>query len=299
MLDETDATRDTGTMIGRMLIFGMGYTASHLAACLRAEGWQVQGTSRQIKAGTLAFDDTAGVALAIAQATHVLSSVPPDKEGRDPVLSIYGDALRKASPHWMGYFSSTGVYGDTNGAWVDESAAIGRGRRTARADADFQWQALSADARIFRLPGIYGPGRSALERVRSGTAHRIIAPEQVFSRIHVDDIVSGVRASFARPAGVYNLADDRPCDQNQVITAASALLGIAPPPLITMEAAQLSPMVRAFYSENRRVANGKAKRLLGWKPVYPDYRAGLVDCMATNSPAITNTAPEMAKDVQR
>jgi nucleoside-diphosphate-sugar epimerase len=133
--------------------------------------------------------------------------------------------------------------------------------------------------RRFRLPGIYGPGRSALDRVREGRAHRIALPGQVFSRVHVDDIVAGVIASFDGPAGVYNLADDLPCSQNRVIEAACDLLGAAWPPLQTMEEAQLSPMARGFYAENRRVANGRAKRLLGWLPRYPTYVEGLRACL--------------------
>ncbi len=299
MLDVGGISGDRGAMTGRMLIFGMGYSASHLAEHLRGIGWKVFGTRRQAGPGLLAFDDTASVIHAISDATHILSSVPPAPDGSDPVLSTYGDDLSKAAAQWIGYLSSTGVYGDTGGAWVDETAPIGGGRRTARADADLAWQALRSDVRVFRLPGIYGPRRSALERVSAGAAHRIIAPGQVFSRVHVSDIASGICASFAGSPGIYNLADDYPCDQNQVIETASALLGIAPPALETMEAAQLSPMARAFYAENRRVANNKAKRVLGWKPAFANYRAGLADCIATSNPAITSTAPATASAVQR
>jgi nucleoside-diphosphate-sugar epimerase len=196
------------------------------------------------------------------------------------VLARYGDALKA---RWLGYLSSTGVYGDTGGAWVDESAPTlldqaGTGRRTARAEADAAW--LSLGARVFRLPGIYGPGRNALERVREGRAHRIDLPGQVFSRVHVEDIAAGVLAAFQAPPGAYNLADDLPASQNAVIEEASRLLGQAPPPLLSLEEANLSPPARAFYGENRRVANGKAKRVLGWGPRYPDYRAGLLACLA-------------------
>ena len=156
----------------------------------------------------------------------MISSVPPGGEGEDPVLSHYGDAL---SGKWLGYLSSTGVYGDTGGAWVDETAPIGIGRRTARAESDREW--LARGARVLRLPGIYGPGRSALDRVRAGTARRIDLAGQVFSRIHVDDIVSGMVAALAGPEGAYNLADDLPCSQNAVIEEACRLLGAAPPPL--------------------------------------------------------------------
>jgi nucleoside-diphosphate-sugar epimerase len=262
----------------RMLIFGLGYTAARLAERLRDRGWLVEATGSK---GTLEFGDTGEVLRAIGRATHILSSVPPDpKTGADPVLACHGAALASSDAAWIGYLSSTGVYGDTGGAWVDESAAVGTGRRQARAEADRAWQALGGAARVFRLPGIYGPGRSALDRVREGRAHRIDLPDQVFSRVHVDDIVSGVIASFEGPPGVYNLADDAPCHQNRVIEAAAAMLGVAPPPLLSLNDAGLAPQARAFYAENRRVANGKAKRLLGWRPVYADYRAGLRACLA-------------------
>ena len=251
----------------QMLIFGLGYTAKALTARLRSAGWTIRATGRD---GDLDFADSAGVESALAGSSHVLSSVPPDSGARDPVLEDYGGALEGK---WLGYFSSTGVYGDTRGAWVDESAQIGTGRRTARAVADRAWQA--AGAHVFRLPGIYGPGRSPLDRVASGAAHRIDLPDQVFSRVHVEDIVSGVIAGFAAPAGIYNLADDLPASQNAVIEEACRLLDREPPPLLSLDQANLSPMARAFYAENRRVANGKAKRVLGWKPAWPTYVEGL------------------------
>ena len=244
-----------------LFIFGLGYTASRLAARLRAEGWRVTGTGR---AGDVAFDDPAAVLPGLAGATHLLSSVPP-KEERDPVLAAYGEAIRDFGG-WRGYLSSTGVYGDSGGAWVDESAPIGAGRRTARAEADAAWQALGA---------------------------------HVFRRIHVDDIGSGVIAGFGAPPGAYNLADDLPCAQNQVIEHAAMLLGVAPPPLLAIDDAGLSPGARAFYSENRRVANGKAKRVLGWRPAFPDYRAGLGALSANNSPTSASAQPAMASGDQR
>lgn len=281
-----------------LFIFGMGYTASHIAARLRADGWTVIGTKRRAGRDTIQFEDADAVRRAIASATHILSSVPPFGT-IDPVMVHYADLLRAAPARWIGYISSTGVYGDTGGAWVDESAPVGSGRRTARAEADLAWQALREDVRIFRLPGIYGPGRSALERVAEGKAHRIALPDQVFSRVHVDDIVSGIIAGFDGPPGLYNLADDAPCGQNDVIAYAAALLGMAPPPIQTMDEAGLSPMARGFYAENRRVANGKAKRLLGWTPAYPDYRIGLRALKAITSPVIASTAPRIASVDQR
>jgi nucleoside-diphosphate-sugar epimerase len=248
-----------------LFIFGLGYTAGVIARELRQLGWTVAGTG----GGAMPFDDETQVRASLTGASHVLSSVPP-AEGLDPVLDRYGDALKHG---WLGYLSSTGVYGDTGGAWIDESAPTGGGRRSARAEADAEW--LRRGARVFRLPGIYGPSRSALDRVREGKAHRIDLPGQVFSRVHVEDIASGVIAALEAPAGAYNLADDLPCSQNAVIEEACRLAGVPQPPLLSLGEAGLSPAARAFYAENRRVANGKAKRVLGWRPRYPTYREGL------------------------
>ncbi|NIJ15832.1 SDR family NAD(P)-dependent oxidoreductase [Sphingobium vermicomposti] len=260
-----------------MLIIGMGYTGSRLATRLGSEGWQVTGVRRAADGETIAFDDEKAVREAVKQATHILSSAPPEGDF-DPVLVRYGAAIAAAPALWSGYLSSTGVYGDAAGAWVDENSPVGSGRRGSRVQADADWGALRPDMRRFRLPGIYGPGRSALDRVRDGRAHRIDLPGQIFSRAHVDDIVQGIIASFNGPPGVYNLADDLPCAQNRLIEAACAMLGEPLPPLLTLEEAQLSPMARSFYAENRRVANGRAKRLLGWAPRYPTYREGLAAC---------------------
>ncbi|CCW18227.1 Nucleoside-diphosphate-sugar epimerases [Sphingobium indicum BiD32] len=264
-----------------MLILGLGYTASRLADRLRADGWHITATRRSPDATALAFDDEPAVRAAIASTTHILSSVPPETEV-DPVLVRYGPAIAAAPARWIGYLSSTGVYGDTRGAWVDEGGPVGTGRRAARADAELAWGALRDNVHRFRLPGIYGPGRSALDRVRAGKAHRIDLPDQIFSRVHVDDIIAGIIASFDGPPGVYNLADDLPCAQNRVIEAACDLLGLPHPPLLSLEQAALSPMARAFYAENRRVANGRAKRLLGWSPRYPTYAQGLAACALTD-----------------
>lgn len=255
----------------RFFIFGLGYSASRIARLLEADGWEIVSTGSE---GTLSFEDEGTVRMALADASHVLSSVPPGGDGVDPVLERYGDAL---DGKWLGYLSSTGVYGDTGGAWVDETAATGTGRRTARSECDAAW--LERSAHVFRLPGIYGPGRSALDRVRAGQAHRIEIPSQVFSRIHVEDIASGVLAALGAPPGTYNLSDDLPANQNAVIEEACRLLGLAPPPLQSLEEANLSPMARSFYSENRRVANGKAKRVLGWRPRFPTFREGLRACL--------------------
>ncbi len=259
----------------RVLIFGMGYTASRLAHRLRALGYEVIGTRREAGDGALAFDDRPSVLAALESASHVLSSVPPASDDSEPVLEQYGEAIRAASLQWCGYLSATGVYGDVDGAWVDESAPTGSGRRKARSKADQRWQRLREDVHVLRLPGIYGPGRSPLTRVRSGKARRVNMPGQVFSRIHVDDIVSAAIASFDGPAGVYNISDDLPAPQHEVIAHAARLLGMDVPPLLSLEEANLSQAALGFYEENRRVANGKTKRLLGWQPQYPDYKAGL------------------------
>lgn len=278
--------------MARLLVFGLGYTAAHLATRLRGEGWHVVGTTRDARDGTIRFDDRARVAAEIAAATHMLSSVPP-ADGADPVLAAYGAALAR-SARWIGYLSSTGVYGDAAGGWVDEATPIA-GRRPARNAADRDWLAIGA--RVFRLPGIYGPARSPLERVRDGQAHRVDVPGQVFSRVHVDDIARGVIAGFAAPAGAYNLADDRPCSQNEVVAFAAALLGLPAPPFVALDT--LTPMGRSFYGENRRVATGKAARVLGWRPRYADYRAGLRALSATTSPTPVSTAPATASGDQR
>jgi len=263
--------------MGHLLIFGLGYTAGRIAAAMRARGWRVSATG---SAGDIAFADRDAVLAALDQSTHVVSSVPPERAGGDPVLEHYGDALAVRA---LFYLSSTGVYGDRAGAWVDEAtptiAQSGEGRRNARAEADLAW--LDLGARVFRLPGIYGPGRSALDRAREGKARRIDLAGQVFSRVHVDDIASGVVAALMQdaPAGAYNLADDYPCSGNEVTEHACRLLGLPLPPLESLEDANLSDMARGFYMENRRVANGKAKRVLGWTPKYPTYVEGLAELL--------------------
>ncbi len=261
-----------------LLIFGLGYTTARLADRLRVKGWQVTATRRRADGAVLAFDSDA-VAAAIGAATHILSSVPPADDA-DPVLIRYSARLATAPAHWIGYLSSTGVYGDASGAWVDEASPVGAGRRSARVAADLAWQALRNDVRVFRLPGIYGPGRSAIDRVRGGTAQRIDAPGHRFSRIHVDDIGRCVAASFDRGGpGVFNVADAEPAPGATVIEYACDLLGVAYPPLEALATATLSPMARGFYAESRQVAAGKIGRELGVTLAYPDYRRGLRACL--------------------
>jgi len=279
----------------RLFVFGLGYSAMTLARRLHvAGGWTIAGTRRSeagleelVQAGIEAYRfagdaplDDAGRA-ALADATHVLSSVPPHEDG-DPVLRLHGDALAKSAALWIGYLSTTGVYGDTGGGWVDESAPVRpsgpRGAR--RAAAEREWLGLrggSAPVHIFRIAGIYGPGRNALAQLRAGMARRTEKPGHLFSRIHVEDIAAVLAASMAHPnpGAVYNLCDDRPAPGPDVVTFAAGLLGVDPPPLIPFEQAELSAMAASFYADNRRVRNDRIKQELGVTLAYPDYEAGL------------------------
>jgi nucleoside-diphosphate-sugar epimerase len=283
-----------------LFCFGLGYTASALARALTEQGWRVTGTCREASHAAEAerqgleiviFDRTHPIAdfdRRLAAATHLLSSVPPDDKG-DPVLDAHGPAIARAAARlqWIGYLSTTGVYGDRNGGWVDESSALTpsgeRGRR--RLAAETAWRALPQPAHLFRLAGIYGPGRSALDTVRSGKAKRIVKPGQVFSRIHVDDIVRVLLASIARPdpGAAYNVCDDDAADPAEVIAYACKLLNIVPPPEVPFASAELSAMARSFYDDNKRVRNDRIKRELGVVLKYPDYRAGLGALLAAES----------------
>ena len=261
-----------------LLVLGLGYTAAHFATAFRAAGGSVTAVRSRAAPGVLTLEspELPGV---IATATHILSSVPPARSGEDPVLVAHGAALAAATAGWVGYLSSTGVYGDAGGAWVDESSPL-RGRRSGRLAADLDWQALHPQSRVFRLPGIYGPGRSALDRLRAGPVARVDLPGHVFSRVHVDDITGAMMASLDRGApGVYNLADDDPAPGEEVTAFAARLIGAPMPPLQALDDAALSPMGRAFYAECRRVANGKMTRDLGYALRYPDYSSGLRACL--------------------
>ncbi|MEJ0072191.1 MAG: SDR family oxidoreductase [Pseudomonadota bacterium] len=271
-----------------LFCFGLGFSGLALATRLRAQGWRVSGTTRSPdKAQALTARGIPTRAFArgrpldprdLAAATHILSTVPPDDDG-DPVLDAHGAALARLRPDWVGYLSTTGVYGDRAGGWVDEDAELApvgaRGRRRVAAEAG--WRALGLPLHIFRLAGIYGPGRNALDTVRAGRAQRIVKPGQVFSRIHVDDIVAVLEASIAQPraGAIYNVCDDDPAPPQDVIAHACRLLGRAPPPEIAFEQAELSSMARSFYDESKRVSNRRIKTELGVRLRYPDYRAGL------------------------
>ncbi len=262
----------------QLLVLGLGYTAARFASAFAARGGSVTAVRSRPGPGVLTLD-SAELPAAIAAATHILSSVPPDESGADPVLAAHGAALAAAPARWLGYLSSTGVYGDAGGAWVDEGSPL-RGRRSGRLAADEAWQALHAESRVFRLPGIYGPGRNALDRLRAGPVARIALPGHVFSRVHVDDITGAMLASLEHgDPGVYNLSDDEPAPGEAVTAYAARLLGLEPAPLQGLDEARLSPMGRAFYGECRRVANGKMTRDLRYELRYPDYRAGLAACL--------------------
>lgn len=273
----------------RLLIFGQGFTGNRLAAACRKDGWRVTGTGREAREGVLPFERGRPLPLpALAGVTHVVASIPPDEAG-DPVLDLHGEALSMLpSLEWVGYLSTTGVYGDHGGDWVDEDSetrpkAARSKRRLAAERAWLNWGERHGKAvQIFRLAGIYGPGRSPLDRVRSGRAQRIIKPGHLFGRIHVDDIVSVVRAGMAKPnAGpVFNVADDEPAEPAAVLTYAAELLGIEPPPAVPFEEADLSPMARSFYADDRRVRNERLKAALGVTLRYPTYREGLQGLLA-------------------
>ncbi len=256
-----------------LVIAGQGHAGGHIADAARAAGLRVLGVRRRAADGCLAFDDPALPDI-LAQASHVIASVPPDPaSGADPVLARFGPIL-SAHRGWLGYLSSTGVYGDTGGAWVDESAPVGGGRRSARTAADLGWQAIGAT--IFRLPGIYGPGRSVLDQVRAGTARRIDRPGHRFSRVHVADIAGAVVAAIGAGAGgIFNVVDERPAEPRHVTEFACGLLGAPLPPLEPLDEAALSPMARGFWSERRLVASGRLAEDLGYRLRHPDYKAGL------------------------
>jgi nucleoside-diphosphate-sugar epimerase len=282
----------------RLFCFGLGYTALTLARRFVAEGWSVSGTSRTIdKIAALRetgitpyrFDrDHPLPREAFGDATHLLLSVPPDAAG-DPALVIHGsDILAIKGLSWVGYLSTTGVYGDRGGGWVDETAALlptgERGRRRVAAEKNWLdlWRDHGVPVHIFRLAGIYGPGRSAFDALRAGTAKRIDKPGQVFSRIHVEDLAGVLIASIRRPepGAIYNVCDDDPSSPEAVVAHAAILLGMAPPPLVPLEDAGLTEMARSFYDGNKRVSNARIKNELGVSLRYPDFRAGLAAILA-------------------
>ncbi len=285
---------------GTLLIFGLGYAAGALARLAASRGWRVLGTTARPAPAEpdgitrLRFEDAGAL---LPQATHLLASAPPGEQG-DPVLARYAPAIASAGRmRWIGYFSTTGVYGDRDGGWVDEHSdpapASRRGQR--RLEAERGWRALAGAATagvvdILRIAGIYGPGRSAFEGLRAGEARRILAPGHCFGRIHRDDIAGSTLAAMQRPptgARVLNLTDDLP-EESAVVTAhAAGLLGLPVPPGLPLDRAwpEMSPMARSFWSDNRKVSSRLTQQLLEYRWRYPTYREGLAAILAAEAAA--------------
>ena len=273
-------------MTGTLLSLGHGYSARALARLLLPRGWRIIGTTRSAeKAAVLENEGIEpriwpGTDLSkdIAAATHILANAGPGPDG-DPFLTGIGAQLREARPVWVGYLSTTGVYGDHGGGWGDEDTPLAPSteRGQMRVAAETAWRDTGLPLHIFRLAGIYGPGRGPFAKLRAGRARRIIKPGQVFSRIHVDDIAQVLAASMAQPAPgrVYNLCDDDPAPPQDVIAHAAKLLNLPLPPAVDFDEADMSPMARSFYAESKKVRNDRIKRELGVQLIHPDYRSGL------------------------
>ena len=274
-------------MIGHILIFGLGYTGRAIAAAAAASGFAVTATSRSpARIAPLAGVEIVDfAALDPAFATHVVTTVAPGEAG-DPVLAAHGDALRaSAKLRWAGYLSTTGVYGDRGGGWVDEATppAPASPRTRRRVAAEEEWSALAGHVAVdlFRVAGIYGPGRSMFDDLRAGTARRVDKPGHAFGRIHRDDIAGAVLAAILQDRGpgvrVLHLSDDVPAESAVVVAEAALLLGVDPPPLVPFAEAEarMSDMARGFWSENRRVASARTQETLGYRWCYPSYREGL------------------------
>ncbi|MEM8623813.1 MAG: SDR family oxidoreductase [Pseudomonadota bacterium] len=296
-----------------LLTLGHGYSAAALARRLIPHGWHVIGSTRRDEKATMLEaegveplrwpGDDAAAHTAIIRASHVLISASPeptaDGGGVDPVLAGLGDALRArgggqgAGIRWIGYLSTTGVYGDRAGAWVDETSTLETAspRGLARVAAERDWIAFGAETgiavQIFRLAGIYGPGRGPFAKIKAGTARRIIKPGQVFSRIHVEDIAAVLEASIAEPnpGAIYNVCDDEPAPPEDVLGHAASLLGLPPPPEVAFDDAEMTPMARSFYMESRRVSNRRLRDELGVTLSFPTYREGLAADLATERKA--------------
>ena len=265
-----------------LFCIGYGYCAQQLAETLgpKTQIYATARTDEQVSQLTLQgirpVDIRKPDLAALPQGAHWLVSAPPGEAGC-PGFDAFGDAAKEAG--WIGYLSTTGVYGDLDGGWAFEWSALNPqsepGKRRAIAEA--QWLSTDGPVQIFRLPGIYGPGRSAFDRLKTGKARRIIKDGQVFSRVHVEDIVSALMASMERPrtGGIYHPCDDEPGPPQDVIAYAAKLLGLPVPPDLPIESVNLSPMARRFYDECKRVSNARTKSELGWAPTYPNYRVGL------------------------
>lgn len=288
----------------KLFCFGYGYTCDYLAHELMSRGgWTIGGTtrdvekraflrSRGVKAHLFDYEHPLGDPYFILEGTtHLLISTPPDDRG-DPTFNMHAsDILRIPTLEWVGYLSTTGVYGDRDGGTVDEYSEIRpnskRGSRRVRAEQEWLslLQSNGVPVHIFRLAGIYGPGRSALDSVRAGVARRINKPGQVFNRIHVEDIVQVLIASMGKPnpGAAYNLADDDPVPSWEVITYTCELLGITPPPILPYNEADMAPIARSFYNDNKRVLNNRIKEELGVTLKYPDYKRGIDACLAAET----------------
>ncbi len=287
---------DCGGM-STLLSFGHGYSAQALARILLPKGWRILATTRSAeKAERLEKQGVEPIVFpgsdlraALDDATHLLVSAGPSEAG-DPLLMAAGEAIRARAGQlaWAGYLSTTGVYGDHQGGWVDEDTALAPSTQRGqwRVAAETAWRAVpDLPLHIFRLAGIYGPGRGPFAKVRAGTARRIIKEGQVFSRIHVEDIAQVLAASIARPNPVraYNLCDDDPAPPQDVIAYAAELLGVPVPEAIPFEEAEMTPMARSFYAESKRVRNDRIKEELGVRLLYPDYRSGLRALLAAET----------------
>jgi nucleoside-diphosphate-sugar epimerase len=294
---------DAGGGVSRLFAFGLGYSAEALARRLAAQGWDIAGTARdadkieRLARGGHAMTRFAGepdnpeVVSLLAGATHLLLSIPARGDG-DPVLAHYAEVIAELpSLAWIGYLSTVGVYGDHGGDWIDESTppSPSNERTRARVDAEHAWlafgEATGCPVQVFRLAGIYGPGRSVLDKLMAGTARRIAKPGQVFNRIHVEDIASVLEASIAHPSAgaIYNVADDEAAPPDEVVAYAAALAGLPPPPEVAFEEADLTPMARSFYGNSRRVSNARIKSELGVTLRYPTYREGLAALLPASS----------------
>ncbi|WP_137701031.1 SDR family oxidoreductase [Marimonas lutisalis] len=280
-------------MTKTLFTFGHGYSASALARLLAPRGWRLYGTTRNPEK----FDGIRAQGVTpvlwpgsdprpfLAEVTHLLLSAAPDENG-DPVIAEFGSDIAQLAPNleWVGYLSTTGVYGDHQGGWVDESTALTPATKRGhhRVIAEGQWQAQGLPLHIFRLAGIYGPGRGPFSKVRRGTARRIIKPGQVFSRVHVDDIARVVAASIDQPnpGAIYNVCDDDPAPPQDVLSYAAELLGMDLPPEEDYATAEMTPMARSFYAESKRVRNDRMKNELGVRLLYPSYRDGLPALLA-------------------
>ncbi|HEY9235199.1 MULTISPECIES: SDR family oxidoreductase [Phenylobacterium] len=277
----------------RLLIYGYGFAGKALARRMAAKGWAVSATYRDPEAAAamradgidpVPAGDKAAIAERLGRTQAVLVATPPGPEGC-PALQVLVPALARAGafPDWIGYLSTTGVYGDRRGGWVFEESSLAarspEGARRVAAERDWLevGRGMGLTVTVHRLPGIYGPGRSAFDRLRDGRAIRYALPGHVFSRIHVEDLAAGLEASIARPraGGIYNLCDDEPAPNSAVIAYAAQLLGVEAPPERLVDFGAMPPQARRFYDETKRVSNAKAKAELGWRPAFPTYREGL------------------------